>query len=973
MLELRLLGTLELRGMDGLEIDSVLRQPKRVALLAYLAAARPRGFHRRDVLLALFWPELDDAHARNALNTALRYLRVVLGSEVLISRGNEEVGLARDAVWCDAAALEDALQTGRPEEALALYRGDLLDGLHIYDAPGFEEWIESERARLRGRAAEAARALAEQCAAGNSAASAAEAAAWARRACDLAPDDESARRRLIELLDAAGDRAGALRAYDDLVAWLQAEFGTEPAAETRALVQVVRSRVAPAVRPSGAPTPQVGDSQSQRPPALVRSDALPLQTRGPARRRLPILVGAFAVLAAAAGLLWRNLPLGVSSTRIQPNVIAVFPFRVTATDSSYNYLREGSVDLLSAQLTGGEVPRAVDSRTTLSAWQRAVRESQGDLNVEQSLALARHLGATQLLLGEIVIASGKKTVHGLVLKVPGGQTIAEDAVSGSVDELLLINRLVARLLAKSAGEGEARLPALSDSLAAIKSYLAGMRAFRHGESGVARQHFDRALEIDSLFAVAALWQMLFDDMGIDEIAQRTQHAWKLRDRLSVRDRAVLTAQFGVGPNYPQTSSMAEFLAAAERAAQLNPDRPEIWYDFGSDMLVHGPQVFDDWKERAAAGLDSAIALDSTLGPAVRWRLETAFAMGDKQGIRRFSELSAAANPHGDYIVTDLWLAALALGDERSLATLGERLEGVSDFVLSRLDQESALHGLPLANAELAIRHRMASRVLQPEARRTFRAALFDIAALRGRVRDATAYADSLTVVRRVVTVALTEPGYEAAAQTQLRAIEAQADTARDAEEICYRELWHVAKGDTLTTHWAIDRIRHLVRDLHPAAFPQVGRFDVCPRLLAAMLEHAHRPSGPWPMLDSLDAVMLTGPGLELPGSVASLMIARWRAAEGNYRAALTAVRRRPFTHNPLFVDVLPALLKEEGRLAALVGDTTGAVRAYRHYLALRDQPDPGIKEEEVRQVKAHLAVLVRENTDVSTQRSISGP
>jgi len=41
----------------------VLAQPKRVALLAYLAAATPRRLHRRDSLLALFWPELDQEHA----------------------------------------------------------------------------------------------------------------------------------------------------------------------------------------------------------------------------------------------------------------------------------------------------------------------------------------------------------------------------------------------------------------------------------------------------------------------------------------------------------------------------------------------------------------------------------------------------------------------------------------------------------------------------------------------------------------------------------------------------------------------------------------------------------------------------------------------------------------------------------------------------------------------------------------------
>ena len=64
MIELRLLGRLSLTGADGRDVRALLGQPRRLALLAYLAAASPPGFHRRDNLLALFWPELDQEHAR---------------------------------------------------------------------------------------------------------------------------------------------------------------------------------------------------------------------------------------------------------------------------------------------------------------------------------------------------------------------------------------------------------------------------------------------------------------------------------------------------------------------------------------------------------------------------------------------------------------------------------------------------------------------------------------------------------------------------------------------------------------------------------------------------------------------------------------------------------------------------------------------------------------------------------------------
>lgn len=58
MLRLTTLGTIRLER-DGEAVP--VPQPKRVALLAYLALARPRGLHRRDTLLAMFWPELPES------------------------------------------------------------------------------------------------------------------------------------------------------------------------------------------------------------------------------------------------------------------------------------------------------------------------------------------------------------------------------------------------------------------------------------------------------------------------------------------------------------------------------------------------------------------------------------------------------------------------------------------------------------------------------------------------------------------------------------------------------------------------------------------------------------------------------------------------------------------------------------------------------------------------------------------------
>src|SRR5688572_29187546 len=161
MIELRTLGALDLRSADGRELHALLSQPKRLALLAYLALARGQRLHRRDAVVALFWPDLDQEHARGALRQALRFLRRMLGDGVIVTRGEEEVGVDREMLWVDAAAFDEAFQAGRLDDALALYRGDFLHGLFVSDTgPELERQIDDERMRFRTMAREAAWGLA---------------------------------------------------------------------------------------------------------------------------------------------------------------------------------------------------------------------------------------------------------------------------------------------------------------------------------------------------------------------------------------------------------------------------------------------------------------------------------------------------------------------------------------------------------------------------------------------------------------------------------------------------------------------------------------------------------------------------------------------------------------------------------------------------------------------------------------------
>ena len=308
MVEIRVLGALQLSASDGRDVESLVHQAKRAALLAYLAAAVPRGLHRRDKLLALFWPELDAPRARAALSQAVYVLRATLGESALTPHADGVVGLSPDVVWCDAVAFEAALDAGRPEEALALYRGDLLDGFFISGTPEFERWQEGERERLRQRAAAGAWALAEAKAAGGDVV---EAERWARWGTDLIPLDEAIIRRLMTFLRGLGDRAAAIRAYDTFVSRLEEEYELEPSAETVSLATSIRE-------------------EEQRAPArhVLEPPATPLPslpTPLPGRRSLAWIVASVAVVTALAAGGWVALRSRETSRRPLARFTLEFP------------------------------------------------------------------------------------------------------------------------------------------------------------------------------------------------------------------------------------------------------------------------------------------------------------------------------------------------------------------------------------------------------------------------------------------------------------------------------------------------------------------------------------------------------------------------------------------------------------------------------------------------------------------------
>jgi len=241
----------EFRLNDGPPLP--LEAGKASALLAYLAveAASP---HPRQFLAELLWPERPDADALSALRFALSNLRAALRDRqatvpfLLIERSR--VQLNPDAnVWvdvtafrqqtaaCEAASRQgDAPPVAALQAALALYRGDFMQGFNLGDSLDFESWALRAREHLERQRVSLLRLLgAAQEAAGDHA----QAAKAYRAILDFQPWDEDAHRSVMRALAAHGEPAAALAHYATCRRALR-DLGIAPGAATTALYRRIQ-------------------------------------------------------------------------------------------------------------------------------------------------------------------------------------------------------------------------------------------------------------------------------------------------------------------------------------------------------------------------------------------------------------------------------------------------------------------------------------------------------------------------------------------------------------------------------------------------------------------------------------------------------------------------------------------------------------------------------------------------------------
>ncbi|MCB0162747.1 MAG: AAA family ATPase [Anaerolineae bacterium] len=234
-------------------------------LLAYLALD-PAKAHRREELAAMFYTDSTEKQASQNLRQTLKRLRQTIKDDddsraYLLCTIQTLQFNAASSLWLDVndfKALITATQQHRHRrleacrdcmaqlaQAVALYRGDLLQGIGRREDSPLVDWLETTRDNLQRQVVNALHALARHHLARRQFA---ETEQCTTRLLHFDALDEEALRLQMHTLVLRGERNQALKRYRQFRNKLQAELDLEPAPETVKMARAIQAGNTPQLK-----------------------------------------------------------------------------------------------------------------------------------------------------------------------------------------------------------------------------------------------------------------------------------------------------------------------------------------------------------------------------------------------------------------------------------------------------------------------------------------------------------------------------------------------------------------------------------------------------------------------------------------------------------------------------------------------------------------------------------------------------
>jgi tetratricopeptide (TPR) repeat protein len=380
--------------------------------------------------------------------------------------------------------------------------------------------------------------------------------------------------------------------------------------------------------------------------------------------------GLYVGLSGRSGVLGpRELGAGEAAAGI-----AVVPFSVTGGDE-LDLWREGMVDLLSTNLDGMAGFRTIDSRTVLAGWRDRV-DGAGVPDLRTALEVATGTGARYAVVGALVGNPAGIRLSAELFDLSDGVEVAQVSQEGPADQVLSLTSALSvdlsRALLAATGQGAVpvvRLDALTTtSLPALRAYLEGEAEFRNADFAGAVDAYERAVALDSMFALA--WLRLsnsygwLDNIGSDPGGRAGQRAVELVDRLPARDRILVRASEAA-----RTGDVSYF-ASVREGVRLYPDDPDLWFELGEFIYHVGLGAGVATLPQAVEAFGRAIELDPGFGPYQVHPLELIIAGGDREEAeRRLERYRTTTRDVRNVTEFELAIPLLLGSDEEAAAAL----------------------------------------------------------------------------------------------------------------------------------------------------------------------------------------------------------------------------------------------------------------------------------------------------------------
>lgn len=590
---LRTFGGLSIEAESADEVPSL--GPRQLALLAIVAAAGSRGV-TRERIVGILWPDSEEEQARHTLSQTLYRLRRETGAPWVI--GATLLRLDR-AVSSDVGEFQQTLDTDRLAHAAALYTGPFLDGFYLTGAPEFERWVEENRARLKRAVLKALEALARRA---DEAAAHSEAAGWWRRLGELEPLEAAYAAGRIRALTATADRIGALAVAREHESRVRRELDAEPDPVIVALAAGLRSAPdRPATTPAAvAPLDAAPAREATSASASAAHSESGTRAAGPrpARALRRWWVPAAITAAIVTGLLaaWRI-------SRPDPAPGADLPFLAIGSIRSNDTTTFGPVlrDMLA---TGLARVAGIDVVSNSRLLELLPEGEEG--RTAAAADAARRAGATQIIEGEVGVASGLLALTLRRVDLRSGRVL-QGYTARAPDPYLLADSATAAIAVDFGVDPPPGAVAAvrTRSAVAYALYELGLRAYYHSDLGAARQLMEAALQRDSTFAMAAAyaWRSNLALDRVDNANRLLPVVRQLATRAVDRERLWiegLVAHYGGAP-------LTEFLAIARELTGRFPDDPD-----GQILLGHALSTEGD-RAGAVGAYGRAVAIDSAAG------------------------------------------------------------------------------------------------------------------------------------------------------------------------------------------------------------------------------------------------------------------------------------------------------------------------------------------------------------------------